>query len=160
MPCQAAYGEVRPVEKRVQLLAVLCPVQGDERLQAVAADGRRDFFRFAPAARFAYQVEADFIFGMAAVILSQTSQQAVEAVPEVDFGNSYQVQLSGRAVPGERRGMRSKSIPLDMRMVGRPNMRSSSEKVTMKSTYLQKARRNSLSVYSCAFSLTEAYSWS
>lgn len=104
MPCQAAYGEVRPVEKRVQLLAVLCPVQGDERLQAVAADGRRDFFRFAPAARFAYQVEADFIFGMAAVILSQTFQQAVEAVPEVDFGNSYQVQLSGRAVPGGAQG--------------------------------------------------------
>ena len=104
MPCQAAYGEVRPVEKRVQLLAVLCPVQGDERLQAVAADGRRDFFRFAPAAWFAYQVEADFIFGMAAVILSQTSQQAVEAVPEVDFGNSYQVQLSGRAVPGGAQG--------------------------------------------------------
>ena len=116
MPCQTAYGKVCPVEKRVQLLAMLCSVQGDERLQAVPADECCNVFLFPPAARFAYQMEIDFIFGVVAVICSQAFQQPVETMPEVDFGNSYQV--SSLLVPcrGERRGMRAKSIPLDMRM--------------------------------------------
>lgn len=99
MPCQTAYGKVCPVEKRVQLLAMLCSVQGDERLQAVPADECCNVFLFPPAARFAYQMEIDFIFGVVAVICSQAFQQPVETMPEVDFGNSYQVEFLARAMP-------------------------------------------------------------
>ena len=104
MPCQTAYGKVCPVEKRVQLLAMLCSVQGDERLQAVPADECCNVFLFPPAARFAYQMEIDFIFGVVAVICSQAFQQPVETMPEVDFGNSYQVEFLARAVPGRAQG--------------------------------------------------------
>lgn len=104
MPCQTAYGKVCPVEKRVQLLAMLCSVQGDERLQAVPADECCNVFLFPPAARFAYQMEIDFIFGVVAVICSQAFQQPVETMPEVDFGSSYQVEFLARAVPGRAQG--------------------------------------------------------
>ena len=70
----------------------------------VVTDNRQDPRPFPFAGQRAYNMEIYFIFRIVAVIICQSAHKAVEAVPEVDFGNSYQVQLSGRAVPGGAQG--------------------------------------------------------
>ena len=79
---------------------MLCSVQGDIWLQMILADRCFNFFLFPFPAHFPYQMKMDFVCGITGVVFSQPFQETVETMPEVNFGDSYQVEFLTRVMQG------------------------------------------------------------